>query len=192
MNNASQRFWKILCWNVRGINTDEKWNPIRDTIIDVGCDVLCFQETKRQSFDSQFLRKFSPSGFDAFEFLPSIGASGGLVTAWKSSVFSGHLVFQNSYAITVKLTAKHNDDSWLLTNIYGPCTHDGKRSFIQWLKQYTVNDVDSWLIVGDFNLLRKPENRNRPGGDVTEMLMFNDAISSLGLIELPLYGRAYT
>lgn len=92
----------------------------------------------------------------------------------------------------MKLIAKHNGDSWLLTNIYGPCTHDGKRSFIQWLKQYTVNDVDNWLLVGDFNLIRKPENRNRPGGDVTEMLMFNDVISSLELVELPLYGRNYT
>ena len=44
-----------------------------------------------------------------------------------------------------------------------------------------------WLIVGDFNLLR-----NKPGGDVNEMLLFNEAISSLGLIELPLYGRKYT
>jgi hypothetical protein len=35
-----------------------------------------------------------------------------------------------------------------------------------------------WLIVGDFNLLRAPENRNKPGGSVTEMFAFNTAISS--------------
>jgi hypothetical protein len=46
--------------------------------------------------------------------------------------------------------------------------------------------------VGDFNLLRKPENRNRAGGDINEMLLFNDAINHLGLIELPLYGRRFT
>lgn len=40
--------------------------------------------------------------------------------------------------------------------------------------------------------MRKPENKNKPGGDVNEMLLFNDAISSLGLVELPLYGRRYT
>lgn len=87
----------------------------------------------------------------------------------------------------------------LVVNLYSktalpslPYTHEGKRSFIQWLKHYTVNDDDNWLIVGDFNLLRKPEDRNKPGGDVNEMLLFNEAISSLGLIELPLYGRKYT
>lgn len=40
--------------------------------------------------------------------------------------------------------------------------------------------------------MRKPEDRNKPDGDVNEMLLFNEAISSLGLIELPLYGRKYT
>jgi endonuclease/exonuclease/phosphatase family metal-dependent hydrolase len=52
-------------------------------------------------------------------------------------------------------------------------------------------DID-WLLVGDFNLIRYPENRNRPGGDVQEMLLFNEAISSLGLTEIPLQGRKFT
>lgn len=59
MNSPDKRNWKVLCWNVRGINSDEKWNPIRDTIIEANCDVFCFQETKRQSFDTQFIRKFA-------------------------------------------------------------------------------------------------------------------------------------
>ena len=178
--------------NRRCLNSDDKWNPIKNTLVKAGCDIFCFQETKRQIWDIQFLRKFSPPDFDSFEFLPSIGASGGLITCWKSSLFSGQLIFQNSFAITIKLTAKHNGDIWFLTNVYGPCNQEGKRNFIQWLKHYTAVSDENWLIVGDFNLLRKPEDRNKPDGDVNEMLLFNEAISSLGLIELPLYGRKYT
>jgi exonuclease III len=110
MNNQNHRCWKVLCWNVRGINSAEKWNPIKDTLTEASCDIFCFQETKRQICDTQFLRKFSPPGFASFEILPSIGASGGLITGWKSSVFSGQLVFQNSFAITIKFIAKHNSD----------------------------------------------------------------------------------
>ena len=157
MSNQNRRGWKVLCWNVRGINLDEKWNLIKNTLVEAGCDIFCFQETKR---DAQFLRKFSPPGFDSFEFLPSIGASIGLITGWKSSSFIGQLFFQNSFAITTKLTARHNGDTWYLTNVYGPRTHEGKRDFIQWLKHYTAIDKENWLIVGDFNLLRKPEDRN--------------------------------
>jgi endonuclease/exonuclease/phosphatase family metal-dependent hydrolase len=52
-------------------------------------------------------------------------------------------------------------------------------------------DVD-WLVLGDFNLLRNPSDRNMSGGDVSETLLFNLAISALGLVELPLFGKQYT
>jgi endonuclease/exonuclease/phosphatase family metal-dependent hydrolase len=54
-----------------------------------------------------------------------------------------------------------------------------------------ADDVE-WLVVGDFNLYRNPADRNRPEADIPEMLMFNEAISALGLIELPLKGQRFT
>lgn len=47
---------------------------------------------------------FAP-GFDSFEMLPSNGASCGLIIAWKSAVFSGQLVFQNNFALTIFFNA---------------------------------------------------------------------------------------
>lgn len=51
------------------------------------------------------------------------------------------------------------------------------------------HDVD-WLVIGDFNLYRK--DRNRSGVNVENMLLFNNAISSLGIVEIPLQGRKFT
>jgi len=48
-----------LCWNVRGVNLDKKWNAIRDRIVDSKCDIVCLQETKREHFDDLFLRNMS-------------------------------------------------------------------------------------------------------------------------------------
>ena len=53
------------------------------------------------------------------------------------------------------------------------------------------NDHD-WLLIGDFNLIRKPEDRNRPGGNTSEILLFNETISSLGLVKIPLHGKRFT
>lgn len=69
------------------------------------------------------------------------------------------------------MTAKHNGEFWFLANIYGPCSHDGKRDFLRWFKHYNITDTENWLLVGDFNLLRKPENRNRAG--VTSMRCYS-------------------
>jgi hypothetical protein len=52
-------------------------------------------------------------------------------------------------------------------------------------------DVD-WMIVGDFNLIRDPCNRNKPGGDANKMLLFNEVVSAQSWVENPLHGRKYT
>ena len=61
-----------------------------------------------------------------------------------------------------------------------PCTPAGRHIFLQWLKNIQMPSEVNWLLEGDFNLIRKPENKNRPGGDITEKLHFNEALSALG------------
>jgi hypothetical protein len=49
-----------------------------------------------------------------------------------------------------------------------------------------------WLLTGDFNFIRDPQNRNRAGGDSNNMILFSSAIQALDLEEIPLKGRSYT
>jgi hypothetical protein len=49
--------------------------------------------------------------------------------------------------------------------------------------------MDFWMNLGDFNLVRCLENRNREGGDVNNMLLFNIIINQLDLEQIPLKGR---
>ena len=69
--------WKILNWNVKGLNSDKKWNSVRDKITESKSEIICLQETKKENFDSNFIKNICPPAFDSFEFLPSIGDSGG-------------------------------------------------------------------------------------------------------------------
>jgi len=107
-------------------------------------------------------------------------------------MFTGHLVFSNEFGISVEFSSNHNASDWVLTNVYGPYTATGKLQFINWLKNIQMPDDIDWLILGDFNLMRNSEDRNRPGGDINEMLLFNEAISALGIVELTLMGRKFT
>ena len=52
-------------------------------------------------------------------------------------------------------------------------------------------EVD-WMILGDFKLIRKIEDRNKPGGDLAEIFRFKAAFSHLGINEIVLQGRKYT
>jgi exonuclease III len=60
---------------------------LANKIEESGCDIICIQETKRQTFDLAFIKKFCPRKFNKFEYLPSVGASGGIITIWNSNVF---------------------------------------------------------------------------------------------------------
>jgi hypothetical protein len=55
-----------------------------------------------------------------------------------------------------------------------------------------ISPNEHWLFVGDFNFYRSLENRNREGANFSDMAIFNEMISHLGLVELPIKGRAFT
>ena len=119
-NMNSNRQSKVLFWNIRGINSQEKWDAIADKIKESACHVLCLQETKRETFDAFYIKKFCPRSLDKFAFSPSIGASGGLLTVWNSSLFDGTVVQANSYAITIKLICRFVNTCMHISNKYGP------------------------------------------------------------------------
>lgn len=52
--------------------------------------------------------------------------------------------------------------------------------------------MEDWLLLGDFNYIRSPENRNKPGGNAHDMFTFNDFVREQHLTELPIKGRRYT
>jgi hypothetical protein len=53
-------------------------------------------------------------------------------------------------------------------------------------------DDMEWLLVGDFNLIHRMSDRNKPGGDLQNMLHFNVVISNLRVEELKLHGHQFT
>lgn len=39
-----------------------------------------------------------------------------------------------------------------------------------------IDDNEDWLIIGDSNYIRAQDNRNNPGGGVSDMITFDDMI----------------
>lgn len=188
----AHKSWNILNWNIRGINDRSKWLALRNKIEEFACDILCLQETKREDFDSLYTKNFCPKRLNKFEFLPYVGAPGGLFVGWNGNLLVGTPLFHNDFSISIQFTCSLSGATWILTNIYAPCQGDARTDFIQWFKDIDMPDNTNWLILRDFNFIRYPDNRNRARGDIQDMLTFNDAISSLALVEIPLKGRKFT
>jgi exonuclease III len=161
MNNRS---WQVLCWNIRGLNDSNKWEAVQNKIEESGCSVFCLQETKIQNCDNAFIRKLAPRRFDRFDFIPSVGASGGILLVWNSTVFTGSIVDKQRFGITASFTSNQNGQTWKLTSVYGPCIEPARSEFITWLRGHQIQEDENWLFMGDFNFYRSLENRNKPGG----------------------------
>jgi exonuclease III len=114
------RSWNVLNWNVRWLNSEDKKKAVREKIEESGCSVFCLQETKMQNVDYSFIRKIALKRFSKFSFVPSLGASGGILMGW-NDVLKGEIVWNQDFAITVAFTSRHSEQKWKLTTVYGPC-----------------------------------------------------------------------
>lgn len=60
------------------------------------------------------------------------------------SVFTGEVICMLRYAITVQFTSKYNNnESWLLTTVYGPCQGYEREEFVNWLNDLQIQDDDN-------------------------------------------------
>jgi hypothetical protein len=188
----SNRMWFVLSWNIRGINDPAKRPLVRNKLEESNASIVCLQETKKGEFDPNFIRNFAPKCFDQFVFVPSEGASGGFIILWVGNMFCGHVLMEESFGIVVEFTSQLSADVFRIINVYGPCDGVARENFVAWLFSLDISDDSLWLILGDFNLYLFVENRNSDGANMTDIATFNEIISYLGLIELPIKGRSFT
>ena len=73
-------------------------------------------------------------------------------------------MFQNKFSLSVKFICNTSNQSWILTNIYGPSNQEDKAEFIQYFSNIEMPREVDWIVVGDFNFMRSPSDRNKPGG----------------------------
>jgi len=64
--------------------------------------------------------------------------------------------------------------------------------FVHWLHNLHIDEEYNRMIVGDFNFFRSLYDRNRSGGNMNVVMIFNKVISNLGLLEIPQKGRKFT
>ena len=184
--------WNVLCWNIRGLNSGDKELALSNAINASGCSILRLQETKKPMINHAFIKSWCPRRFDQFAFVPSNGALGGIVTIWNSSVFTGSVIASEDFALVIKFQSTQSSQSWRLVNIYVPCQGEARTNYTNCLFSLNIPANEDWLLLGYFNYIRSPDNRNKPGRSINDMITFNDFIRMQCPVELPIKGRTFT
>lgn len=90
------------------------------------------------------------------------------------------------------LTMKSDGFQWILVNIYGPAHDERKLDFLEEIQNKVLSSELPIIHGGDFNLVRKVEEKLTGNVDVHLMDAFNEMINTTSLRELHRSGSRYT
>ena len=94
------------------------------------------------------IKSFCPKRFDSFAFSPSLGASGGILVVWNSSIFDGTLLQVQQFAVVIEFVSRQNNERWTLVVVYGPCQGEARDNFVNWLYHLNIPVDENWLFWG--------------------------------------------
>jgi len=154
-------------------------------------DIVCIQETKITELSRRIILSALGSDFSDFTFAPSIGASGGILIAWRRHIGVSTAQRVDNHSVTVQFSPV-NGQSWWLTCVYGPQGNDEKIQFLQELRDIRAACPGPWMVARDFNLIYRDEDKNNANYNRAMMGRFRRFINDLALKEIPLHGRKYT
>ncbi|KAM0821158.1 hypothetical protein ACQ4PT_048236 [Festuca glaucescens] len=108
-------------WNTRGLNDSDKCTDIKRNLSAQPLNVICLQETKFTNVSCEKASSFLPLGFWCFSAKSSIGASGGLVTAWRDDAVRHVRDLELRFTLTSFFEFAADGSQFAVSNIYVPC-----------------------------------------------------------------------
>jgi hypothetical protein len=120
------------------------------------------------------------------------GSRGGITTAWDERSLSLSSACPKTFSLTTVFASTTTDLEFTVTNVYAPSDHGLTLSFFAEMVSLHEQVRGPWLVVGDFNLIRYPHEKNNDNFDRNLAALFNGLIRDVGWFELPLTDRLYT
>lgn len=183
---------KILSINIRGFGGASKVRLLRDLLRKESVDFISVQETGLSDNVEEIVRLVWTHDEFGFCHTPAQGRLGGLLCIWRKSIFKASSAFAGYAFLGVSGFWHGCPDSMVFFNVYGP--HDDaarKRLWSDLLEMITSTNNRSCLM-GDFNVVRKSDERKGSHFYQSRANAFNDFIHAAGLTELKLGGRKFT
>ena len=186
----------IISYNIRGLGRGVKWAAIRRMVRQEHVDMICIQETKRESVDKLLCQSLWGDVGVSWELQPANNTAGGILCLWSEQTFKLQTKVVGSGFIFLRGEWVKEAQQISVLSIYSPCEIQSKRLLwdqIKQLKQSFLGDL--WCILGDFNSIRDINERFglcQRGSGINEIKEFNEWIEDLEMVEPPWMGRQFT
>ncbi|XP_050237969.1 uncharacterized protein LOC126687450 [Mercurialis annua] len=182
----------FVSWNFRGgLSFARKHRFIRSLVSTHKLTILGLVETKKELFDDFSVRFLWPNLDFDYCFVPSIGASGGLICVWNSNLINPSRIVKTNRWISLDFVWGGKDVRFIL--IYASnCSRERASMWIDIIPELSSDFI--CILVGDFNEILDPSERLNCSGFSPSMLEFSAFISSSNLMEASLHAlpRSYS
>jgi hypothetical protein len=147
---------------------------------------------KPNFFEDSWLNSIGGNRNFVWFWSPPNGRSGGLLVGFDADILDVREKELGEFMIRILVVHKENGFIWNFINVYRAAQDDQKQKFLSEFSPFCSKCIHPVLIGGDFNILRKDSDKNKPRGMNKWSSLFNSIIDFHNLIELDLSGRLYT
>ncbi|XP_062109433.1 uncharacterized protein LOC133820653 [Humulus lupulus] len=182
---------KILSWNVRGCGSKEKRKAIKELICKVNQDIIILQEIKKASIDRRFIGSIWRSRFKGWILQEAIGRSGGTLVVWDTRSVSVIDSLVGDFSVSIFLKAE-GKEPWWLSRVYGPVVYGKRERFWDELAGLSAIYGNNWCVGGDFNVVRRVDEKLNSKSNTRSMNKFDALIRELKLVDPKLQNGRFT
>jgi hypothetical protein len=157
---------------------------------------LAIQETKLEVVSAKLCYSLWGSEDCNWAFVPSEGASGGILSIWGKKNSNLIFTFMGEGFVGVCLEWGAKKSICFMVNVYSKCDFVSKRRLWHNISMSKAGfGGGKWCVLGDFNAVLSPEDRrgvNAGTSSNLEMRGFRSFLEDVDLVDLPLLGRRFT
>ncbi|XP_022032792.1 uncharacterized protein LOC110933899 [Helianthus annuus] len=178
----------FLSINACGIGGTGKADWIKGLKQEHDIDFLLIQETKKDDISRVSISNFWGNKEFNMEFASSVGMSGGLLCIWDPVLFEASSYVKKNKFLIVSGKIKGSGLILNVVNVYAPQSVSAKKDVWFELSNCLEDLPGMWVVGGDFNAVRDPNERRNSRFNNSCAANFNSFIFNSGLRKYDLKG----
>ena len=185
-----QAMYRILSWNVRGLNSPKKQMDVKKFIQhhSIGLVRLLETKVKASNFENLYQKVFDGWCFSSNS---AYHDGGRIILALKPGMFIVNIIQGTSQAIHCKVTPNSGSPSFFCSYVYG--FNEAVRRLELWSFLKQVNTSDPWIICGDINCVMHIDERiGAPVRSRREIECISQCMNECNMSDVKATGNLFT
>jgi endonuclease/exonuclease/phosphatase family metal-dependent hydrolase len=177
---------------MRGFGHSGRRTQLQDFIKKKRLDIIFLQETMRQDFTDQELRSLVSGDLFHWHWRAVVGQSGGMLLGIRDDSFEVGAIDQGTFFLSASLFLRETNFKFEFIGVYGPADHTRSHQLLADLESKVAACQFPVDVLGDFNLIRGAQDKNKSNINWPLVNAFNDTIARFVLREVARSGAHYT